>query len=183
MSLNAFVILQMIIRYCMNTMRYFTVKSMTRAGMFDIMGGDPFVRKSPMRLYLDGIGVNNNAVATPCLFSAVYYAALPQVSPPVHWFLHCATVALRTVLDHNIRVNEAEISLWGLEWRWEDVTAGWVTMLMFPMVLAVLDRRGFWSLVPAPFRRALEKARRGRIAQRVRAMTETSELWRKPHDA
>ena len=39
MSLNAFVILQMIIRYGMNTMRYFTVKSMTRAGMFDIMGG------------------------------------------------------------------------------------------------------------------------------------------------
>jgi len=181
--LNAFVILQIIVRFGMNSMRYFTMKSMTRAGMFDIMGGDPFVRKSPMRLYLDGIGVNNNAVATSCLFSAVYYAALPQVSPPVHWFLHCATVALRTVLDHNIRVNEAEISLWGLEWRWEDVTAGWVTMLMFPMALAVFDRRGFWSLVPAPFRRALEKARRGRIAQRIRAMTESSGLWRKPHDA
>ena len=80
-------------------------------------------------------------------------------------------------------MNEEDTSFGGLEWRWEDVTAGWVTMLMFPMVLAVLDRRGFWSLVPAPFRRALEKARRGRIAQRVRAMTETSELWRKPHDA
>ena len=87
------------------------------------------------------------------------------------------------MLDHNIRVNEEDTSFGGLEWRWEDVTAGWVTMLMFPMVLAVFDRRGFWSLVPAPFRRALEKARRGRIAQRVRAMTETSELWRKPHDA
>lgn len=182
LSLNAFVILQMIIRYCMNTMRYFTVKSMTRAGMFDIMG-DPFVRKSPTQLYLDGIGVTRNSVATPCFFSAVYYVGVPHLSPWVHWFLHCTTVVQRTVLDHNIRVNEAEISLWGLEWRWEDVTAGWVTMLMFPMALAVFDRRGFWSLVPAPFRRALEKARRGRIAQRVRAMTESSGLWRKPHDA
>ena len=110
------------------------------------------MRKSAALLYLNGVGVSNNASWTPCMFTLIYYIGVPYFSPGVHWFLHCITVALRFVLDHNLKVNEADTSMLGLVWRMEDVTRGWLTMLAFPLALAVFDRRGFWALMPRPVR-------------------------------
>ena len=189
--INVFLVVQIIVRYSMNFLRYNTVKSMTRAGMFDIVG-DPFVRKSAAQLYLNGVGVTNlNHVVTPCMFTLIYYIGQPYYSPGFHWFLHCTTVALRYVLDHNLKVNEADTSMLGLVWRMEDVTKGWLTMLAFPLALAVFDGRGFRALTPGPVKKQFSRMRRWRYLRRVRARadggTETPATRRslrgKSHDA
>ena len=179
--INVFFVVQVVVRYSMNVLRYATVKSMTRAGMFDIVG-DPFVRKSAAQLYLNGVGVTNNHVVTPCLFTLIYYIGLPYYSPGVHWFMHCTNVALRFVLDHNLKVNEADTSMLGLVWRMEDVTRGWLTMLAFPLALAVFDRRGFWALMPRPVKKQFSRMRRWQYMRRVRARADGG-IRGKSHDA
>ena len=144
--------------------------------------GDPFVRKSAAQLYLNGVGVTNNHVVTPCLFTLIYYIGLPYYSPGVHWFMHCTNVALRFVLDHNLKVNEADTSMLCLVWRMEDVTRGWLTMLAFPLALAVFDRRGFWALMPRPVKKQFSRMRRWQYTRRVRARADGG-IRGKSHDA
>ena len=96
--------------------------------------------------------------------------------------MHCTNVALRFVLDHNLKVNEADTSMLCLVWRMEDVTRGWLTMMAFPLALAVFDRRGFWALMPRPVKKQFSRMRRWQYTRRVLARADGG-IRGKSHDA